>query len=123
MAKHAPAAVRGSKLLEQDTAPHLAAMRGALVKTLNKLPFTHQLTVPDDKSPSRHLLQQPGGLAWTGVGDECKAVLNAVGIDATRLDDDSYDPQISAELAPCEDAMDVALYAPAPLPLCLSSAG
>jgi hypothetical protein len=121
MAKHAPADVRGSKLLEQDTAPHLAAMRGALVKTLNKLPFTHKLTVPDDKRPSRHLLQQT--LIWTGVSNECKAVLNTVGIDASRLDDDSYDPQPPAEFAPCEDAMDLALYAPAPLPLCLSSAG
>jgi hypothetical protein len=109
MAKHAPAEVRGSKLLEQDTAPHLAAMRGALVKTLNKLPFTHKLTVPDDKSPSRHLLQQSGGLVWTGVSNECKAVLNTVGVDASRLDDDSYDPQPPAEFAPCEDAVDLAL--------------
>ena len=88
--KHAPADVRGSKLLEQDnTPPHLAAMHAALVKTLNKLPFTHKLTAPADKAAandaSRHLLQQEDMAMWGGVGDQCKAVLSAVGVGRLLL--------------------------------------
>jgi len=114
--KHAPADVRGSKLLEQDnTPPHLAAMHAALVKTLNKLPFTHKLTAPADKAAandaSRHLLQQEDMAMWAGVGDQCKAVLSAVGLDASRMDDDSYEPGLPAELAECEGAVDLAMCA------------
>jgi hypothetical protein len=117
VAKHAP---HGSKLLEQAPSPLVAQLQTKLAVGLSKLPFAHTLVVPDtDANPPvyRRALQQDmqlGGM-FGAVGDECKAILSAVGMDAAQMDNDAYDPQLPAHLQQCEGVLSMAMCAPARL--------